>query len=536
MKITGTGLSIYDIYDIAVKDEPVQLDPKELEKVRGAFDRVQAWGEARYPIYGVTTGFGEMIHVIIPPKFKSDLQCNLLRSHSAGGGEPFCDQVVRAIIAVRLNCLMKGRSGVSPQALEMLQHFLNHHIHPVIPQQGSLGASGDLAPLSHMALPLIGGGLVRRNGQVYSSAEVLEQEGLEPLKPGFKEGLALVNGTSAMTAAACIALVRAYKLVKLAIVATADLLQCLGGSTRPFDARGHELKNHAGQIVIAQALRQLLTESILTREHSDIMQSIVQRTADSEEVTETEIYLQDAYSLRCIPQVLGPVLDTMNLCRRFVEEELNSCNDNPLIFETPEETFHGANFHGQYVAMACDFLNVSLAEIGVLAERQLDRLVSPHLNGNLPPFLACGQSGLFCGFEGGQYLATSLVSENMDLAAPASIKSIPSNGANQDIVSMGLIAARKSLRLCDHVSTILTVLVAACYQASHFVGQEKFNSPIKEWHQALSPLMTFYQDDTPLADVFHRIQAFVTSAEGWAYLDSTVDLDERQPAANRAYE
>ncbi|MGQ4807059.1 Tyrosine 2,3-aminomutase [Candidatus Entotheonellaceae bacterium PAL068K] len=531
MKITGQNLSIYDVYDVSVKNIPVELDSAQLEKVSDSYDRTQEWGEAKHPIYGVNTGFGQMVPVIIPPQYKRDLQENLLRSHAAGGGEPFSDAVARAIMLARLNCFMKGYSGTSPASVTLLKEFLNRGIHPIIPQQGSLGASGDLAPLSHMALPLIGDGYVRKDGQVRKSMDVLREENLAPLRLGFKGGLTLINGTSTMTGAACLALVKAHQVLKLELVASADFVQCLGGSMGAFEAHGHELKNHVGQVVVARELRRLLAGGHLTHEHSEIMQAISEHTADVDEVVDTGIYLQNAYTLRAVPQVLGPVLDTLNFCRRIVEEELNSSNDNPLIFDTPEKTFHGAHFHGQYVGMACDYLNIALTEIGVLAERQLDRLIDPNINGPLPPFLAGDRSGLFCGFEGGQYLATSIAAENLDLAAPSSIKSIPSNGSNQDVVSMGTTSARKSLQLCENISTIVSTLIAACSQASHYVEQEKFSPPIQELHQKLSLIMPVYRDEKPLFELLSAVRTYVTSEEDWDYLDTHVTLDDMEELA-----
>ncbi|MCI0491097.1 MAG: tyrosine 2,3-aminomutase [Blastocatellia bacterium] len=511
MIINGKDMTIATLFEVAVNKEPVELDKEMLDKVKQTYDRVQEWGAEKHPVYGVNTGFGELAHIIIPPDYKSELQYNLLRSHAAGGGRHFPDEIVRAIMTARLNCLIRGYSGVSVQALQLLAEFLNRGIHPLIPEQGSLGASGDLAPLSHMSLPLIGDGLVRMDGQVRRSGEVLEEHGLKPVKPGFKEALALVNGTSAMTGAASIALRNAYRLLKIALLASADFVQCLRASTRAFDPRGHELRNHLGQIIIARELRRCIASSGLTQQHAELMNSISKNASGSTEVLDAAVFLQHAYSLRCIPQILGPVLDTLNYASKVVEEELNSCNDNPLFFETPEETFHGGNFHGQYVAMSCDILNIALTEVGVLAERQLNRLLDPHLNGDLPPFLASGDFGLFCGFEGAQYLATSIASENLDIAAPASIKSIPSNGSNQDVVSMGLIAARKSLQLCDNVTTILAVLIAACHQASHFIGQEKFNNLSRDLHQELSKEASLYTDALPISEIIARAREFILS-------------------------
>ncbi|MGB9182075.1 MAG: aromatic amino acid ammonia-lyase [Pyrinomonadaceae bacterium] len=527
MNIKGENLSIYDVYSIAVNGEGVQLDQTQLEKVAKTYKRVQQWGEAKQPIYGVNTGFGELVYSIIPPQFKSELQYNLLRTHAAGGGEPFSDEVVRAIMAVRLNCVMKGYSGTSPEAVTLLKEFLNRGIHPVIPQQGSLGASGDLSPLAHMSLPLIGDGYVRFKGQVRRSAEVLEEENLKPIKPGFKEALSLINGTSAMTGAASVALVKAFKLLKLSVVASVDFIQCMGGSTRAYDPRGHALKNHSGQIHIASLLQGLLNGSPRTREHAELMQTIYNESAYSDDVVDTKVYLQGAYTLRCIPQILGPVLDTMNFCQKLLEEEINSCNDNPLFFDEAEDSFHGGNFHGQYIAMASDYMNIALTEIGVLAERQVNRLLDPHINGDLPAFLAHGQSGLFCGFEGGQYLATSIASENLDLAAPCSVKTIPSNGQNQDVVSMGLNSARKSLQLCENVTTILGVLVAACNQASHFIGQEQFNAPVQLLHKELATIVPLYEDSTPINEHMAKVRTYLTTRQAWSFLDDHVDLGEK---------
>jgi tyrosine 2,3-aminomutase len=498
MILNGDGLSVYDVYDIAVNKAKVSLDEMKLNAVKGTYDRIQQWGSDGYPIYGVNTGFGELAHIRVPPQKKTELQCNLLRSHAAGSGEPFGDDVVRAIIAVRLNCLMRGYSGVSTGAVELLSSFLNLGIHPVVPRKGSLGASGDLAPLSHIALSLIGEGHVRVYNEIRCAKDVLGDYGLKPLVLGYKEALALINGTSGMTGLACLNLVKAVYLLKLAVFASADVIQCLEGSSGPFEHRGHVLKNHDGQVQIAAQIRELLKDNSLVREHSDIMHIIQEKTRCEDRVLDINIYLQNAYTLRCIPQILGPVLETLVFCRRIIEEEVNSCNDNPLIFDRPEESFHGGHFHGQYVAMASDFLNIASTEIGVLAERQLNRLLDPHINGRLPAFLAAGETGLFCGYEGAQYLATSVASENLDLSAPACVKSIPSNGQNQDVVSMGLIAARKSADIAENVTLILAVLIGACHQAGHVISTSRLSPPMRYFHEQLASTVRMYYDDQPM--------------------------------------
>ncbi|MBN1204184.1 MAG: tyrosine 2,3-aminomutase [Myxococcaceae bacterium] len=524
MLVTGQGHTINEVFAVAVANERVELDAGQLKKVRATYERVQEWGQQSYPIYGVNTGFGELINFIVPPRYKSDLQRHLLLSHAAGGGPVFAPDVVRAMMLARINCHMKGHSGVSPRAVEMIAELLNLGLTPRIPEQGSLGASGDLATMSHLALPLIGYGHLRKgDGEFRPAADVLAEVGMEPLELGYKEALSLINGTSGMTGAAALALVKAYRLARLSLVASADVVQALHGSTRPFAHEGHELKNHRGQILVAEVMRELLAGSERTREHADIMKAISERVG-GDDVADSGIHLQSAYSLRCIPQVIGPVIETLDFCKRIVEEELNSCNDNPLFFDRPENSFHGANFHGQYVAMACDYLNIALAEIGVLVERQLNRLVDPHLNGHLSPFLASGEPGLFSGYEGGQYLATSIASENLDLAAPASIKSLPSNGQNQDIVSMGLIAARKSLRLADNIENIMAVMLGACHQAAHLKDVGEYSPLTRRFHQMLAELVPVYRDDSPLCDIIATVREFLGSGRVTAYLDEHVVL------------
>lgn len=528
MILDGTKLTIADIFRIAFENESVEIAQQQLERVQDAYLRVQKWGDERHPIYGVNTGFGEMIRVVIPPQFGSQLQYNLLRSHAAGGGPLFPDEVVRAIMAVRLNCLVKGYSGISPTAVELLKEMINRGIYPRIPQQGSLGASGDLAPLAQMALAVIGDGYVHYKGEKRVAADVLAQEGLKPLVPGFKEALAMINGTSPMTALAALSLMRGYHLLRTALFASAYLVQCLNASVRPFDHEGNALKNHEGQVIVASTMRKLLAGSKLTREHAGIMNTmrgaLNAEGVGEETVVDTNVYLQNAYSLRAMPQILGIVLETLRFSQRSVEEEANSCNDNPLIFGSAEECFHGANFHGQYVAAACDYLNIALAEIGVLAERQLNRLVDPHLNDKLPGFLAYKATGLHMGFQGGQYLATSVASENLDLAAPASIKSISSNGSNQDVVSMGLISARKSAQLAENVATILAVLIAGCRQASHIIGEDGFSEPIKEFNRLMPAMKEVYRDEGAISEVLSAVREFVVSKEAQAWMESAVSL------------
>lgn len=532
--LDGHGLTPEQVLDIALDGRPVGLSEDSLEKVRGTFERVQEWGTNRVPIYGVNTGFGELAHVAVMPEWKTELQVNLLRNHATGVGQVFDDVVTRAILVARLNCLARGFSGAGPDVVTLLVEFLNRGIHPVIPQQGSLGASGDISPLCHMALPVIGEGRVRHEGVERDSAPVLAEAGLRPVELGYKEGLALINGTSASTGAAAVALMRAESLLRLAVLLSGLYVQVLRGSTRAFDRRGHELKGHPGQTAVADSLSTLLAGSRLTREHTDLMAEISSRTQASDDVVDAGTYIQSAYSLRCIPQVLGPVCDTLRFARETIRRELNSSNDNPLFFDRAEESFHGGNFHGQYIAMACDYLGIAVAEIGVLAERQINRLVDPHLNGELSDFLALDRSGLSSGLSGTQYLATSIASENLDLATPASVKTLPSNAGNQDIVSMSLNSARKALTLCENVGTMLAVLAGCLFQSAHLLGPERLSPATATWHTGLAVQVEPYGDAAPVYEMVAEVRKFALTGEGREIVRKHVALADDAPSPARA--
>jgi histidine ammonia-lyase/tyrosine ammonia-lyase len=519
MILTGTDLTAEDVRLVAVENARVELHPDSLRRVAACHDRLQRWGEAGEPIYGVNTGFGALASVTVSARHKELLQRNLILSHAAGGGSSLPMPAVRATMLARLNCLLRGFSGCSLQSVELLASLLNERIHPVVPERGSVGASGDLAPLAHVALALIGEGEVECHGELLAASAALAGAGLRPLTLGYKGALCLVNGTSAMTGFAALAVVEAEELLRWGVFASAALFECLSASSGPLDARGHELRGQPGQIAVAAALRRLVRGSERLRDHRSLMDSVAGAPHDESGATATGLNMQAAYSLRCVPQILGPVAETIALCRGTVERELNACSDNPLLLETPGESFHGGNFHGQYVAMTCDFMNIATAEVGVLAERQVDRLLDPRLDRGLPAFLASPSPGLYCGFAGAQYLATSTASENLDLAAPSSIKSLPSNGGNQDVVSMGLIAARKSLVLCRNVRDILRVLVAACAQAYGLSGSPPFGAAVgtqlKRFHAATGT----YSDGTAMHEHLRKIGEVMEEGSTRAFLD-----------------
>lgn len=523
----GKWLTIEETADVAVYRKKIHISDDIYKNVETTCNRLNEWTNSGKAIYGVNTGFGELVNVHIPHNDMKKLQLNLIKSHSAGQGNYFNEEVTRSIILARLNYLIKGYSGVSTELVKLLENFLNLNILPLIPEQGSVGASGDLVPLAHLALALTGDGFVKYKGEIIPAIDALNAENLQPIELGPKEGLAMINGTSGMTGAAVIAMTQSFELLKLAVMASSLYVQALNGSKRPFYEIGHTLKHHTGQIEIAKQIRNLIDGSKLTvsqQEMIDAMHAKTTKNKDSDKVSSSDIFIQDAYTLRCIPQILGPVLDTFHFVKKNIENELNSCNDNPLLFDDPAESFHGGNFHGQYVAMSCDQLNIALTEIGVLAERQLNRLLDPHINGDLPPFLASGKPDLNCGFEGAQYLATSIASENLDLAAPASVKSISSNGANQDVVSMGLIAARKSLKLNENIFQIVSLLCAACYQASLFKGTDKFSKKGQSFLHSMSSVIGEYTEDVYFSKYHSQLKEHLKSNEFNEFISENIGI------------
>jgi len=463
--VDGYNLSITDVVLVARRGDEVAIAGEALERVEKARRVVERLGEEQVPVYGVTTGFGEMCYKLVPKEFESLLQENLIKSHAAGYGQPLPRECVRAMMLARLNCLVRGHSGVRREVVELLKEMLNRRVHPVVPEYGSLGASGDLAPLCHMAAVMIGEWKAEHKGHIMGGADALRSVGLEPLKLKYKEGLALVNGTSASTGIACLAVFDAARLLEHAIIATALSLAALRASIKPFDVRGHEAKPHRGQIEVARTLYEMLKGCDLVRRHEAITAKLKHEYRPSQVVDASEP-IQNAYSLRVIPQVLGCVLDTLRFVRGVVETELNSSNDNPLVFEDGD-TFHGANFHGQYVATAMDFLTIAVTQLALLSERRLARLINKFYNAGLPEFLVDPKlpAGLYAGFEGGQYIATALAAELRRLCNPASVQSIPTNADNQDFVSMSMNAALNARRAVELANVVVAVEFLAAVQA-----------------------------------------------------------------------
>ncbi len=444
LHLDGRSLSISDVLAVADRHEPVVLAPEARSRMETTRRVVQAAVDRGKPVYGINTGFGKLSEITIATPQLAALQRNLVRSHAAGVGDPLPEREVRAMMLLRANVLATGYAGARSLVVERLLGMLNAGIWPVVPEQGSVGASGDLAPLAHMALVLIGEGEAEVAGERLPGAAALESVGLRPLTLEAKEGLALINGTQAHTAVAALAVAELTSLWRVAHVATAMSLEALLGTPAAFDSRIHDARGQIGQAESAALLRSLLGDSEIRESH---------RHGDPR--------VQDAYALRCVPQVHGPALDTLRFTRGIIERELNAATDNPLVLETGE-LLSGGNFHGQAVGMASDFLAIICANLSVISERRIDRLVHPDFNEGLPPFLA-RSPGVESGHMISQVTAAALASECKRLAHPASVDSIPTDGNKEDVVPMAMGAAtrlRRSVRNLRHVLAIELITAA----------------------------------------------------------------------------
>ncbi|MCB5247294.1 MAG: histidine ammonia-lyase [Candidatus Cloacimonetes bacterium] len=442
--IDGNSLSLEQVEQIAVKRTPIALTDECVAKVQACRAYVDEVIERGDVVYGLTTGFGKFSTVTIPADHIAELQLNLIRSHATSIGPVYSTAQVRAIMLLRINVLAKGHSGIRLQTLQTLVEMLNRGVHPLIPMRGSVGASGDLSPLSHLALPLIGEGEAEYEKEVLGGAEAMLRAGLEPVRLAAKEGLALNNGTQVMAALGVLNLLEAERLCKYADVIAAGSVDALLGTARAFDPLVHKLRPHPGQAASAANLSQLLDQSPLRESHKNCGN------------------VQDAYSLRCSPQVHGATRDALAYVRGVLEIEINSATDNPLIFPAEEKVISGGNFHGQPLALALDTLAIAVAELASISERRMEQMLNPALNRGLNPFLA-KRPGIDSGFMIVQLTAASLVSENKVLAHPACVDSIPTSANQEDHVSMGSVSANKLIQVVENVRNVLAIeLMIAC--------------------------------------------------------------------------
>ncbi len=489
--LDGETLSLEEIRDVSRGDCHVALAPAALarvERARALVDRVAA-GEAA--AYGINTGFGTLAEVRIDRKDLRTLQRNLLLSHAAGVGTPLPDPEARALLLLRCNVLAKGHSGIRPRTLQLALDMLNRGVIPVVPERGSVGASGDLAPLAHLALVLIGEGEAFVGGERLPGRAALARAGLEPVVLEAKEGLALVNGTQAMCAVGALALLRGEALAETADLAGAMTLEGLLGSHRPFIAQIQAARPHPGQMAVAEHLRRLLRDSEIVESHADCSK------------------VQDPYSLRCMPQVHGAVRDGLQHARRVLSIEVNSATDNPLVFPGEELIVSGGNFHGQPVSLALDVLAIACTQLAAISERRVEQLVNPALSG-LPPFLA-RNSGLNSGFMIAQVTSAALVAESRVLSHPASVDSIPSSAGREDHVSMGMTAALKARQVVDFTRSCLAVEVLVAAQALDFRSPLRAGRGVAAAHACVRQVVPTMEEDREIHRDIEAVSALIDS-------------------------
>ncbi|SDN38789.1 histidine ammonia-lyase [Fictibacillus solisalsi] len=502
--LTGNTLTLEETKRIMKDGEQVAACKKSMERVgksRSAVERIVDQGEV---IYGITTGFGKLSDVYIAPEDTEKLQMNLIRSHACGVGEPFPEEVSRLMLVLRANALLKGYSGIRPAVVETLLKLVNHQIHPVIPQQGSLGASGDLAPLSHLALVLIGEGEVWYHGKRIPAMDALLQEEILPLTLTAKEGLALINGTQAMTAQGVAAYLEAEQLASQAESIAAMTMEGLTAITDAFDKDIHLARGYREQCEVAERILSYLEGSGLTTRQG-------------------EARVQDAYSIRCIPQVHGASWQALGYVKEKLEIEINAATDNPLIFDEGRKVISGGNFHGQPVALAMDFLSIAMAEFANISERRIERMVNPQLS-DLPAFLS-PNPGLESGAMIMQYCAASLVSENKTLAHPASVDSIPSSANQEDHVSMGTIGARHAYQIITNVRRVLAIELICALQAVRFRGIDRMAPITRKIYEQASSICPPITSDRMFSNDIERMNEWLKHNR-W---DSLINVSGENP-------
>ena len=491
--LDGSRLALEQLEAVAREGRAVALT----EAARGAVLRarrvVDDAVERGAVVYGVTTGFGSFADVVIPRDRLRELQLNLVRSHAAGVGDALGEPETRALMVLRANVLAKGFSGIRTETLDLLIAMINRRVHPVIPSQGSVGASGDLAPLAHLALALVGEGPCLHEGRSLSAAEALSRAGLAPVALEAKEGLALINGTQLMTAVGGLALAEAGRLVRTADVAGALSLDALKGTDVAFDARIHAARPHPGQAASARNLRRLLEGSPIRESHRDCGK------------------VQDAYSLRCMPQVHGAARDALAYVSSTFAVELNAATDNPMVFAETGEMLSGGNFHGEPVAIASDVMAIAAAELGSISERRTERLVNPALSG-LPAFLA-REGGVESGLMIAQVTAAALASESKALAHPASVDSIPTSANKEDHVSMGATAARKAAQVVANTRRVLAIELLAACQALEFLKPLRSSPPLQAVYERVRSRVPPLDRDRFLSPDIEAVAELVRSGE-----------------------
>lgn len=491
----------------------VEVDEKNWPKIRECRKLVEDWADEERCIYGVNTSCGGLVDHLLPKERDNDFQKNLVRSITTQVGKPFEDTLVRKFMIARANSLCRGYSGIKEKNLRIYLDMINKHVFPLVPRKGSLGTSGDLGPLGCIASVAFGEWKARVNGQVMPGKQAMETAGVELMYLNAKEGLSLINGTSAMVGLGCTVIDEATNTLKNSDIIAAFAIETLMGRINPFDLRVHEQKYHPGQYATAMNLTKLLTGSGMAIDEQELSLRLQAVLKKHEGITVADIPVEDAYSIRCTPQFVGPTKEAVHHAREVLLRELNSSNDNPLIFTEFNTFIHNGHFHGQPISFVMDCLAISMVNLGVVSDRRIDRFMDSAHSTGLPPFLCKEDTGVRMGLMGGQFMTTSLVAENRTLAMPASIQSITSTADFQDIVSFGLIAARKARKIVENTNHILSFELMCAAQAADLRGIKLLSPAGKIMYEAVRETLPYLDYDMVYIDHLEELKARIESGE-----------------------
>ena len=466
VKLKEQKITIEDFYQILFGGEEIEISQEVMDRVKSSFEFLKGFIKDKI-IYGINTGLGPMAQYRIEEADQIELQYNLIRSHSSGTGDPIPWIYVKSLMIARLVTFILGNSGVHPDIVYLLKEMINREICPVIYEHGGVGASGDLVQLSHLGLALIGEGEVMHQGAIWPTKEVFEKYSIQPLKLYIREGLGIINGTSAMSGIGVVNVIQARNILHWTVIVSSLINEIAESYDDHFSLELNQVKLHEGQKIVSGWMRDILSDSQLIRRRSEhLYNNHIGPGVLNDKV-------QEYYSVRCVPQILGPVLDTLNYAESVIINEVNSVDDNPVIDQDNENVFHGGNFHGDYVSLEMDKLKIAICKLSMLAERQLNFLLNSKLNGKLPPFVNLGKLGLNFGMQGIQFTATSTVAENQTLSFPMYVHSISCNNDNQDIVSMGTNAALLTKKVIENAYEVIAIELIAVLQAVDYLGIEK---------------------------------------------------------------
>lgn len=496
--------------DLSIK---VEVDAKNWPKIRDCRDLVDKWASEERCIYGVNTSCGGLVDYLLPRERDNDFQKNLVRSVTTQVGKPFEDTLVRKFMIARANSLCRGYSGIKEKNLKIYLDMINKNVFPLVPRKGSLGTSGDLGPLGCIASVAFGEWKAKFNGKVMPGKEAMDAAGVELMYLNAKEGLSLINGTSGMVGLACTVISEATNTLKNSDIIAAFAIETLMGRFNPFDVRVHEQKYHPGQYATAMNLTKLLAGSSLAIDEQELSLKLQTTLKEHKGVSVADIPVEDAYSIRCTPQFVGPTKEAVQHAHEVLLRELNSSNDNPLIFTEFDTFIHNGHFHGQPISFVMDCLGIAMINLGVVSDRRIDRFMDEAHSTGLPPFLCKEDTGVRMGLMGGQFMTSSLVAENRTLAIPASIQSITSTADFQDIVSFGLIAGRKARKIVENTNHILSFELLCAAQAADIRGVEKLSPAGKIMHKAVRETLEYMDYDKVYIDDMETLKARIESGE-----------------------